>query len=441
MTTPVPGLVHPPTAFGNGFRWSLDLQTEAGAALREGILVRLHYAFGLKNPRKVLEYNNIRVKTLPFNFMGSQPYTLRRSDLAAYAEARQRSPAAAEPQALTPLVGARPSLDIKSPAELYAAQVQARGGQTVGSRPVREPACSHYATWKSDGCRYLLFCARLGASFQWPVQFMVGRGRDDVFLVNLLVPDSFYEGTIVDGELMRDNKTFEVFDVVMSNGSNVVRNWSFYDRQTVLAHLVQDIRPCAAATFDVRLKHIVPLRSLRAFAWQHGLVHLDNFDLAPPAGGAPREAGQLTREVDGIIIYTNDAPVGTYRDPTLKKFKPLQSVDYLFCLDPEEGGVRLLVKDGKGLKVFAKQELEPTLRPFRKTYRYSQWVVYTGSAADLDRRVVECAYCPDDRLWKPLFVRPDKDSPNSVAVAMDTVESIAEGITLEELCRAAEGSG
>jgi len=468
----------PPEEWGQGWRWTIDLSTGEGLALREQLLCRLHRHFGLPDPREVLRKQNRTFRVIPFRFMATQPVALRRSDLELFARAqRHPAPTCASGEPRWP--GAADGTAIKSPEMLW--DEASRQHKTAASeqsaesvlRTATSAPCSHYVTWKSDGRRYLLLFARIRQNGTvHSVQAMIGRGStDDVFLVSLPSHPSVYDGSLLDGELMRDNRTFEAFDIVACSGNDTVRNWTYRDRQTVLGHLVpvfasrgggELAAADSAPTFAVRLKQVVPLTALRHFAWDNGLVHLDNFQLSSrdrpgQAAAAADAAPPLTREVDGLVIYTNLSPVKTYADHTLKKFKPLQSVDFqlavvrcILCRAQQSSGrepgascceVQLLAADGTGRKVWAQQNVGLTLAPFRREFKFQRWRVHTGSIVDLEGRIVECALCPDDLVWKPLVdpVRRDKTTPNSIAVVQDTQEAMADNVTLEELCRSVEG--
>lgn len=54
--------------------------------------------------------------------------------------------------------------------------------------------------------------------------------------------------------------------------------------------------------------------------------------------------------------------------------------------------------------------------------------------------IVECAYDPTAGTWRLHAVRTDKAQPNHIRVVFDTMESIAENISREEIGAVCEGA-
>ena len=52
---------------------------------------------------------------------------------------------------------------------------------------------------------------------------------------------------------------------------------------------------------------------------------------------------------------------------------------------------------------------------------------------------MECAYDPSAGSWRLHAVRTDKAQPNHIRVVFDTMESIAENITMDEIVNVCEG--
>src|SRR4029077_18457377 len=62
--------------------------------------------------------------------------------------------------------------------------------------------------------------------------------------------------------------------------------------------------------------------------------------------------------------------------------------------------------------------------------------VVTCPRAHLHYQVVECFYCPHDKLWKPKKIRHDKEFPNSQHVLEETIKIMKRPIYLIHLVKA-----
>ena len=70
---------------------------------------------------------------------------------------------------------------------------------------------------------------------------------------------------------------------------------------------------------------------------------------------------------------------------------------------------------------------------------YDALVARLGGADDL--LIVECAFEPRRGAWAVRRVRDKKRRANFITTAWATLESVAEGLTAEELCAALAGGG
>jgi hypothetical protein len=305
-------VIGPRQSLGSGSCWPLlHESTEAGARFYEAIAARLRRAYGIRLQKSQ--------KDARFRFPGSQPVALRRSDLEDL-----RLPVTSH--------FTKEQRDRRARESCLYAHVAPEASLAHIRVKHRLPPARHYCTWKSNGDRYLLLFDRLWHKYD--VQVLVSRTGHMSF-VWLDVPGSFYNGVILDGELMPGQKVFEVFGVLQAQGTSC-RHLTFADRYTILGHLVDEIRQpaqhhhdkhqqsplrekpgeeameldshdndddsCAAAwssssdsttahnqpTFRVQLKSFLPLPHLRSFVLHHGLCSIGStFHLAPLLTSTP----------------------------------------------------------------------------------------------------------------------------------------------------------
>ena len=477
--------------------------------MRAKIALHLNFAYHIQ------PHTNRSDETADFKFPGGQPVALRRADLADLCNP-STSPSTTSQSTTSQSSGVSRSGLSESRADrqpsgnrpcLYGKVMPEAALRHIRVKWVLPPA-RYYATWKSDGERYLLLFTRL--DYRHRVQVLVGR-TGDMWLVCLDVPDAFYNGVLLDGELLPDNRVFEAFGALLTEG-NPCRHLSFRDRYTVLGHLVEEIRqgkmtgpgtdtkvptqtpsqtgsmhtsPPDHPPFLVKLKEFVPVSQLASFARRHNLTLLGALFQLDPEGrqmfltsesmiaptSAPISTSASGGSTDGIILYPDAAPLMPFLDRAIKKFKPWQTLDFYWTTSPPPDTVPvsgtdkveetkgdgtseastklyLFVANGRQAQLFTVQDIRQTFEAFRVAIQQAapregqrtRWQVLPVSAIPkLESQIVECGYCPDDRIWKPLLVRGDKKWPNSIVVAEDTLEVLRERVSLQDICRAAKG--
>lgn len=308
-----------------------------------------------------------------------------------------------------------------------------------------------YVTEKTDGRRvYLYFFSTY--DYRHKLQVVID-SRYNMHLVFFEVPNEFYEGTLLDGELVQDQDqdqdgkdpgdknlgrkkyVFYVFDCLQSMGTPVHKQW-FWDRLLIATKLAAMIsltkKSLATSPFEIKVKTFYSLREIRI--------------LLKKMSGSP-----ILHPSDGLIINQNEAHTSCFHCPYTHKWKSLEytTVDFLLVCLVEKDSEKCCFFTKKNTKVVLRQKMEETLKDcshtceeggnlnFMHRDRYCSRVLAVPRQ-HLHLQIVECFYCPHDKLWKPKKLRKDKEYPNSLHVLRETVKIMKKPIYLSVLVKTFE---
>ena len=175
--------------------------------------------------------------------------------------------------------------------------------------------------------------------------------------------------TVLDGELI--GNTFMVFDAVRVNGVDT-RNMSYLDR----------LRHAEVATRGPRMRIKLQMKTV----W--------------PAKAAEEVWVQKKDAADGLVFTPVNEPIRTETHETMFKWKPFERITVDFKVDQ---GYMCIWGRGRLVRV---------------------------QRTDHDDGVIlECKY---DKVWVPVKVRTDKDTPNSHRTMMNTLVNLKERIVSSE---------
>jgi len=250
-----------------------------------------------------------------------------------------------------------------------------------------------YLCEKTDGVRALLVCLTFRGE---KVVALITRGWDAYLLPLARVPRALFQGTVLDGELVRDDAsqwTWLCFDAVFVAGVPV---WAlgFADRIAAarrgLAAYVPDPKdPC-----DVRVKTF--------FAPPHQSKDFTDFTKT------------LRYPVDGTIITPGPDPVMLGRHPRMFKLKTKHTVDFVFS----PPNVLSVYDPGSKAHVpVAKMRKHPFGDPPAGT-------------------IVECAPTTSTQWWTLTCVRTDKKTANDMLTFTKTKVNIRERLSLDDVLQA-----
>lgn len=299
----------------------------------------------------------------------------------------------------------------------------------------------YFVSEKTDGERYLLAIKRGG----WA--YLINRPMD-VFALeknfSAYLSAVFASGgdTLLDIELVRHLNTlrpvFMVFDVMLTNGSNGIKDRTLGERLGEIGRLIglhrKELKRCnIPIPVDVIGKAFLPVKNISVF--RELITHIDGID---PHGSEPRRVyDDHTRRChfsDGLI-FAPDTPYYPGTDARLIKWKypAYCTIDFAFSVNNDilsrgrcggewvevdvftatwSGGSRVDVKFGSG---FVKPSMVAGCLPDRKMIGEFYY----------DRRNGGWYLCGDRSS--------EKDYPNGNIVAVDILASLAENVTFDEL--------
>lgn len=281
-----------------------------------------------------------------------------------------------------------------------------------GPQPVSIERChlsrlrdnDYWVCEKSDGQRYLFVCTRYNNK---PYCFVMDR-KKDIFMTRFEVITSAFDGTILDGEIIRNKQTnnheFLVYDATMVCGKSIT-HMTHEERLREALEVVQFVKYQRNASFTIRLKVFYPMNRFESFV----------NDVVPT----------LPYETDGFVFTPNKDPVisGTHFNMFKWKERHKNTVDFL--VEPNYNKrypqtYMMKIMKGKTLKAL----LDNTLKV--ETGHEVETEIKNGSSV-----VVECEYVRPN-TWKALMIRRDKTIPNSYMTWTKTLLNIEENIQLKE---------
>ena len=300
-------------------------------------------------------------------------------------------------------------------------------------RVKKEP---YYISEKTDGVRFLLHITRGSLSDSTsntgPSAYLIDRSNSYFKvpgLADFAALISPKGDTLLDGEMVKrhdqDGYYFLLFDAIMCDGA-CVWNLPLDERLAQILMFVgrfESYRQSSASkslSFAIYAKEIMSkeqFKTIRSRIEDHGSETL-------------YRSPNLCHLTDGLIFMPDGPyPLFTCQSMFKWKFVDRQTIDFELTLRGDasssvdmfvggNGGTTVLtrttnlsVDDMTRLRADVKHSLRPNLI------------------------VAEMGFEPAIGLWRYHKLRPDKDKANYISIAMDTMESIAESITLSEVER------
>lgn len=327
-------------------------------------------------------------------------------------------------------------------------------------------------SWKSNGIRYALFITCLKYSSE-RVCVMINR-KNDMFLVSLPIPISYFDGTIITGDLIEDSifnsnnsinsiKTFRFeLDDVQAYRGIIVSNYDAISRQLVVIQIVQSLTTIENP-FSICTKPWVYASQISHLVKQCHLKYLFGKDIVNEGNAIDynfednewKSFWQGTKLPDGLIHKKIYAPLGKYMVHSTLKWKPQEArtIDLLPIIYKMEDKVDLYTYWGSQSppkesalefwffrnlwwrKRFS-QNIQETFSPLssRLIYEALEFELIPLKQIDcLNEKISE--WVKDENIWKPIKFRDtEKNVANHDSVVRDEIEDSQAGmITLEEL--------
>ena len=247
---------------------------------------------------------------------------------------------------------------------------------------------------KTDGIRYMLYMDTIESQ---KVSFLINR-RLDIERIRITVPDAWYNGTLLDGELTEDmvnhSKIFLVFDVLAVAGTNHVHEESFIKRWRFFADSIESLayHHDDKDSFAIVLKQFFKLKDISRFE-----RYLENI--------------RDRFKTDGLILTPEKQVITPGRNMQMFKWKESKNNTCDFFIKICSNKVMAHVYDLKNKKLHFVCEVDKT--------------------PDMESGdVYECSYV--DKKWVPKIKRTDKKYPNDLNTFTKTLLNIEENIKFHE---------
>eukprot|EP01132_Coremiostelium_polycephalum_P010660 gene10660-13057_t len=277
----------------------------------------------------------------------------------------------------------------------------------------------YYVSEKTDGIRYMLLSHKQNC-YLIDRKFEIYSVKGSESLIG-----SIKDGTLLDGEMIRNLQTrkavFLVFDI-MAYHNEVITDRSLTERLSMIGNKI--ILPIRSVNPDK-----LPFSVIGKSFQKKAAISKVFSSITEGKGDRVFNDGKRCHHTDGII-FTPDLPYMPYTVQTLFKWKYLDkwTIDFKLKEKLQQQQKKLyLTCTGNGdmeiecrEAIFCDADKEKLKKEFLR-------------ARDPNCIIAECSFQPKLGTWKFHQVRHDKIKGNYISIVMDTMESIAENLTQDEI--------
>lgn len=300
----------------------------------------------------------------------------------------------------------------------------------------------YYVCEKSDGIRCLMYMTSDGPE---EVVYLIDRKNDYYHVPKLHFPMSedeseFHSGTLVDGELVNDVQpngtlqlTYLVFDCLMLDGKSLMHR-TLDKRLAYFRDKVYNPYRTLFEKYPEEIQYLPFIVDFKDMKIGYGIEMMFR-DILP----------NLRHGNDGLIFTCRNSPYQFGTDPHILKWKSENenSIDFRLkfewpLIEPEiDDEDRSLYPDYDviptcHLCVFMGQGIdEPYGIMFLENH---EWQSMRALNQPLDERIVEC-YLDDQKRWRFLRWREDKQEANYISTVQAVIESIQDRVSQDDLIR------
>ncbi|CCG84856.1 protein of unknown function [Taphrina deformans PYCC 5710] len=301
----------------------------------------------------------------------------------------------------------------------------------------------YYVCEKSDGTRLLMYCTETDDDRE--VVFLVDRKNSYYAIPRLHFPlpndktcKTFHKDTILDGELVLDivdgqkRLVYLTFDLLMYQGKDM--------RSRDLAGRLGKLKDLFLQPLNKFLKANPEQR--KRFPFQ---VEFKYMQLSYGIEMMYREIiPKLNHGNDGLVFTSQKAPYTSGTDESLLKWKPAEenSVDFMLRMkfrERPDGSENFEAVPDLGLFAYYGEDRRTRSEDYRF---YEQMFVDEHDWARLKEEgirrngleglIVECNKDKEGR-WRFMRVRDDKQHANHISIVAKVLDSIRDGVTMEQL--------
>lgn len=256
---------------------------------------------------------------------------------------------------------------------------------------------------KNDGVRYIMFFTTDKTNRKLCI--LCDRSLN-FYTVDIVGDDSIYNGTLFDGELVRngDNYSYIIYDSVYMCGNRVNKN-NFASR-------LAEIDCCVKTLIDPIKTNVVSIETKTFYKLTDFVNFLDDYE--------------NHKNKDGIIFMPNNLPVLNGTQFSMFKWKPSDKHTVDFLIKEETN---------KDLSAYVYHQQKITKFANIK-YSSESGKDFIDKYHQLDNKkndcILECLFVKENQNFSPILVRTDKNYPNSLRTIERTLFNAEENIQLSE---------
>jgi mRNA guanylyltransferase len=256
---------------------------------------------------------------------------------------------------------------------------------------------------KNDGVRYIMFFTTDKTNRKLCI--LCDRSLN-FYTVDIVGDDSIYNGTLFDGELVRngDNYSYIIYDSVYMCGNRVNKN-NFASR-------LAEIDCCVKTLIDPIKTNVVSIETKTFYKLTDFVNFLDDYE--------------NHKNKDGIIFMPNNLPVLNGTQFSMFKWKPSDKHTVDFLIKEETN---------KDLSAYVYHQQKITKFANIK-YSSESGKDFVDKYHQLDNKkndcILECLFVKENQNFSPILVRTDKNYPNSLRTIERTLFNAEENIQLSE---------
>lgn len=256
---------------------------------------------------------------------------------------------------------------------------------------------------KNDGVRYIMFFTTDKTNRKLCI--LCDRSLN-FYTVDIVGDESIYNGTLFDGELVRngDNYSYIIYDSVYMCGNRVNKN-NFASR-------LAEIDCCVKTLIDPIKTNVVSIETKTFYKLTDFVNFLDDYE--------------NHKNKDGIIFMPNNLPVLNGTQFSMFKWKPSDKHTVDFLIKEETN---------KDLSAYVYHQQKITKFANIK-YSSESGKDFIDKYHQLDNKkndcILECLFVKENQNFSPILVRTDKNYPNSLRTIERTLFNAEENIQLSE---------
>jgi hypothetical protein len=255
---------------------------------------------------------------------------------------------------------------------------------------------------KTDGVRHVLMCYKFGNK---NYTLLINRALD-VYVIQISVPRLAFNGTILDGELVKTHEgawNFIVYDTVLVGGEDV-RSENLLTRLEHVEKFIKKIIKMKKDIFVIKIKKMYCLSDFNSFKTE--------------------KYPNMPYETDGLVFTPVHEAVKIGTHERMFKWKPTEKNTVDFQSKKGQSSWRLYLQE-KGKLHFASEI------PFSKVNKSFEHFLKEDN-------IVECKYIEPktgNSWWCPIGIRTDKYHPNNSRTLSRTMTNLLEDISIDEFSR------